>query len=38
VAFPRLLRRFGGLAIAGEPERRSGIVLRGFEHLPVTVF
>jgi cytochrome P450 len=37
VAFPRLVRRFPCLALAGEPTRRSGLVLRGFEHLPVTV-
>jgi cytochrome P450 len=37
VAFPRLFGRFPALASAGQPERRSGIVLRGFEHLPVTV-
>jgi cytochrome P450 len=35
VAFPRLLRRFPDLRLAGPPERRNGIVLRGFEHLPV---
>lgn len=37
VAFPRLFARFPALASAGPPERRSGIVLRGLEHLPVTV-
>jgi len=37
VAFPRLFARFPGLASAGPPERRNGIVLRGFEHLPVTL-
>ena len=37
VAFPRLFARFPELACAGPPERRNGIVLRGFEHLPVTV-
>lgn len=37
VAFPRLFARFPELAPAGEPERRSGVVLRGFEHLPVTL-
>lgn len=35
VAFPRLFARFPDLTLAGEPERRAGIVLRGFEHLPV---
>jgi cytochrome P450 len=37
VAFPRLLRRFPDLALADQPKRRFGIVLRGFEHLPVTL-
>jgi cytochrome P450 len=37
VAFPRLLSRFPALAAAGEPQRRNGLVLRGFDVLPVTV-
>jgi cytochrome P450 len=37
VAFPRLLAAFPALAPAGEPVRRTGLVLRGFETLPVTV-
>jgi cytochrome P450 len=37
VAFPRLFARFPELALAGPPERRVGIALRGFEHLPVTL-
>jgi len=37
VAFPRLLHRFPGLALAGPPRRRPGLVLRGYETLPVTV-
>lgn len=37
VAFPRLFARFPELNLAGPPERRNGIVLRGFEHLPVTL-
>jgi cytochrome P450 len=37
VAFPRLLARFPELAAAGEPTRRNGFVLRGFDVLPVTV-
>jgi cytochrome P450 len=37
VAFPRLLERFPALAPAGEPTRRDGLVLRGFDTLPVTV-
>jgi cytochrome P450 len=37
VAFPRLLARFPALAAAGEPQRRDGVVLRGFDALPVQV-
>jgi cytochrome P450 len=37
VAFPRLLRRFPGLALAGVPQRRAGLVLRGFDVLPVAI-
>lgn len=37
VAFPRLLRRFPGLAAAGQPERRAGMTFRGFERLPVSL-
>jgi cytochrome P450 len=37
VAFPRLLSRFPALAAAGEPERRTGLVLRGFETQPITL-
>jgi cytochrome P450 len=37
VAFPRLLRRFPGIAAAGEPTRRDSLLLRGFDALPVTV-
>jgi cytochrome P450 len=37
IAFPRLLAAFPALAGAGEPQRRAGLVLRGFETLPVTV-
>jgi cytochrome P450 len=37
VAFPRLFGRFPDLTLAGTPERRFGIVLRGFEHLPVAL-
>ncbi len=37
VAFPRLLARFPGLAAAGDPRRRDGLVLRGFDALPVTL-
>jgi cytochrome P450 len=37
VAFPRLLARFPGLAPAGVPLRRNGLVLRGFDELPVTI-
>jgi cytochrome P450 len=37
VAFPRLLSRFPALAPAGDPVRRPGLVLRGYETLPVRV-
>jgi cytochrome P450 len=37
VAFPLLLARFPGLASGGEPIRRGGIALRGFDRLPVVV-
>jgi cytochrome P450 len=37
VAFPRLLSRFPALAPAGDPVRRPGLVLRGFETLPIWV-
>ncbi len=37
VAFPRLLARFPAIAPAGEPVRRTGLVLRGFDILPVAV-
>jgi cytochrome P450 len=37
IAFPRLLRRLPDLAAAGEPKRRDGLVLRGFDTLPVTL-
>jgi cytochrome P450 len=37
VAFPRLLRRFPGIAPAGDPVRRDALLLRGFDALPVTV-
>jgi cytochrome P450 len=37
VAFPRLLGRFPTLASAGDPTRRPGLVLRGFDTLPVLV-
>jgi cytochrome P450 len=37
VAFPALLRRFPDLALAGPPERRDSLTLRGYTRLPVTV-
>ncbi|WP_155375168.1 cytochrome P450 [Catellatospora vulcania] len=37
LAFPRLLARFPGLALAGEPVYRSQLTLRGHTHLPITV-
>ncbi|HEY9389875.1 MAG TPA: cytochrome P450 [Mycobacteriales bacterium] len=36
VAFPRLLGRFPGIALAGEPSYRDQLVQRGYAHLPVT--
>jgi cytochrome P450 len=35
VAFPALFRRFPGLALAGEPERRDSLAIRGYTTLPV---
>jgi cytochrome P450 len=37
VAFPRLLARFPALEPAGDPVRRPGLVLRGYETLPIRV-
>jgi cytochrome P450 len=37
VAFPALLRRFPDLALAGHPERRDSLTLRGYTRLPVAV-
>ena len=37
VAFPLLLRRLPGLAVAGRPERRVRLTLRGHATLPVSV-
>jgi len=37
VAFPQILGKFPELAAAGEPVRKNGLVLRGYESLPVTV-
>jgi cytochrome P450 len=37
IAFPRLLARFPEIAAAGEPARRDGLLLRGFDAMPVTV-
>jgi cytochrome P450 len=37
VAFPQILARFPRLAASGEPVRKEGLVLRGYESLPVTV-
>ncbi|MFB9337764.1 cytochrome P450 [Actinoplanes octamycinicus] len=36
VAFPLLLTRLPGLALAGEPVRRDRLVLRGYASLPIT--
>jgi cytochrome P450 len=37
VAFPQILGRFPDLTAAGEPVRKDGLVLRGYESLPVAV-
>lgn len=37
IGFPRLLERFPALAPAGEPTRNERFILRGYQHLPVTV-
>ena len=37
MAFPLLLRRLPGLAVAGRPERRVRLTLRGHATLPVSV-
>lgn len=36
LAFPRLFQRFPDLAIAGEPTRSEGFLLRGYSVIPVT--
>jgi cytochrome P450 len=36
LAFPRLFQRFPGLAIASEPTRANGLLLRGYSVVPVT--
>ncbi|MGK5739772.1 cytochrome P450 [Micromonospora sp. URMC 103] len=37
IAFPHLLRRLPGLALAGTPRRRTRLTLRGYDTLPVTL-
>lgn len=37
VAFPRLAARFATITAAGAPVRREGLLLRGFDALPVTL-
>ena len=37
VMFPRLLRRFPGLELVGEPRRRPGLTVRSFDTLPVSL-
>lgn len=37
LALPMLLRRFPRLAVAGPPGERDKLMLRGYDHLPVTV-
>ncbi|MFI7673523.1 cytochrome P450 [Actinophytocola sp. NPDC049390] len=36
LAFPRLFQRFPDLAVAGEPTRGDGFLLRGYSVIPVT--
>lgn len=36
LAFPRLFQRFPDLAVAGEPTRSDGFLLRGYSVIPVT--
>jgi cytochrome P450 len=36
LAFPRLFQRFPDLALAGEPTRSDGFLLRGYSVIPVT--
>jgi cytochrome P450 len=35
VAFPAVLRRFPGISLAGAPERRDSLTIRGYTSLPV---
>jgi cytochrome P450 len=35
VALPALVRRFPGLTLAGEPERRDSLTIKGFTRLPI---
>jgi len=37
VFFPRMLRRFPRLALAGTPVRRNTVAIRGFHRLPVSI-
>ncbi|MGX9890602.1 cytochrome P450 [Streptomyces sp. NPDC002276] len=37
IALPALLRRFPRLSLAEEPVRRRGLMMRGYERLPVTL-
>ena len=37
VAFPALWKRFPNLALAGEPERRDSLAIRGYTRLPVRI-
>jgi cytochrome P450 len=36
-AVPALVRRFPGMELAGEPRRNGRVILRGLDHLPVTL-
>jgi cytochrome P450 len=37
IAFPRLMRRFPGLAPAGAADRRPSAISRGFDRMPVSL-
>ena len=36
VAFPALVRRYPELALAGEPERRDSLSIRGYTRIPIS--
>jgi cytochrome P450 len=37
VAFPAIWRRWPGIELAGEPERRDSLSIRGYTRLPVRI-